>query len=70
MTRKEAAIQLAEYGLSITEAASVLGLSRAAIAKWRVRDPDFDARHRAAEDYARRWRAAWLEQLRAKYAKR
>ena len=69
MSRKEAAIQLAEYGLSITEAASVLGLSRAAIAKWRVRDPEFDARHRA-EDYARRWRAAWLEQLRAKYAKR
>jgi len=25
MSRKEAAIQLAEYGLSITEAASVLG---------------------------------------------
>lgn len=69
MTRKEAAIQLAEYGLSVAETASVLKISRSTIAKWRVRDPEFDERHRAAEDYARRWRAAWLEQLRAKYAK-
>jgi|GEM_PF-6595611 len=70
MTRKEAAIQLAEYGLSVAETASVLKISRSTIAKWRARDPDFDAAHRAAEGYARRWRADWLERLSAKYAKR